>query len=67
LSANLDPPAPKAEPMAHSGARVKIKLSSTGSSYTYHTTRNRRNDPQRLEIRKYDPFLKRHVVFKEEK
>lgn len=50
-----------------SGARVKIVLESTESSYRYHTTKNKRNHPARLELRKYDPILRRHVVFKETK
>lgn len=47
------------------GPRQVIKLRSTESSYTYTTVKNRRNDPARIELRKYDPILRRHVVFKE--
>lgn len=49
------------------GARVLIKLRSTASGYVYITEKNRRNDPSRLEVRKYDPALRRHVIFKETK
>ncbi|HCA84284.1 MAG TPA: 50S ribosomal protein L33, partial [Streptomyces sp.] len=28
---------------------------------------NRRNDPDRLQLRKYDPVLRRHVLFREER
>jgi large subunit ribosomal protein L33 len=31
----------------------------------YSTTKNRRNTPDRLEIKKYNPFLKRHTIHKE--
>ena len=42
------------------------KLRSTaGTGYTYVTRKNRRNDPDRLVVRKYDPILRRHVEFKE--
>ncbi len=47
--------------------RIKIRLRSTESHYTYHTTKNRRNTPERLQLRKYDPIVKRHVIFKEHK
>ncbi|MCG7320970.1 MULTISPECIES: 50S ribosomal protein L33 [Arsenicicoccus] len=48
--------------------RPKIKLRSTaGTGYTYITRKNRRNDPDRLVIRKYDPVVRRHVEFKEER
>lgn len=53
--------------MAKTGARVNIVLESTESSYRYHSTKNKRNHPARLEIRKYDPILKKHVLFKETK
>lgn len=46
--------------------RPIVKLtSSAGTGYTYVTRKNRRNDPDRLTLRKYDPIVKRHVEFKE--
>ena len=53
--------------MAGTGSRVKIVLRSTESSYRYHTTKNKRTHPARMEIRKYDPVLRKHVLFKESK
>lgn len=53
--------------MADRGSRVKIRLRSTESPYTYHTFKNKRNHPARMELRKYDPTLKRHVLFREER
>ena len=47
--------------------RIIIKLRSTESSYTYVTKKNKRNDPNRLEMKKYDPMVRRHVTFKEAK
>ena len=51
--------------MAKKGARVLIKMRSTKSPYTYMTTKNKQNHPDRLELRKYDPVVRRHVSFKE--
>ncbi len=45
---------------------VRIK-STAGTGYTYVTRKNRRNDPDRLVIRKYDPVARRHVDFREER
>ena len=54
--------------MAAKGNREKIKLESTaGTGHFYTTTKNKRNDPQRLERRKYDPILRRHALYKEAK
>ena len=32
---------------------------------TYHTTKNRRNDPNRLELKKYCPRCRRHTLHRE--
>ncbi|MBU4214889.1 MAG: 50S ribosomal protein L33 [Actinobacteria bacterium] len=48
--------------------RPKITLRSTaGTGFTYITRKNRRNDPDRLVLRKYDPVIHRHIDFKEER
>jgi len=44
---------------------MTIRLLSTESSSVYWTTKSKRNTPGRLELRKYDPKLRRHVTFKE--
>ena len=50
------------------GAREKIKLeSSAGTGFYYTTTKNRQKTPDKLELKKYDPKAKKHVVFKETK
>lgn len=54
--------------MARNELRPVIKLRSTaGTGYTYVTRKNRRNDPDRMTIRKYDPVAGRHVDFREER
>ena len=48
--------------------REKIKLLSTADTgFYYTTTKNRKNTPDKLEFKKYDPVAKKHVVFKEAK
>ena len=55
-------------PLARNELRPIIKLRSTaGTGYTYVTRKNRRNDPDRLTLRKYDPVVRRHVLFREER
>lgn len=54
--------------MARNDIRPVIKLRSTaGTGYTYVTRKNRRNDPDRMQLRKYDPVVRRHVIFREER
>ncbi|MEW6691368.1 MAG: 50S ribosomal protein L33, partial [Pseudomonadota bacterium] len=39
-------------------ARDKIKLvSSAGTGFYYTTTKNKRNTPDKMEFRKYDPVV----------
>lgn len=48
--------------------RPIVKLRSTaGTSYTYVTRKSRRNTPDRLVLRKYDPVIRQHVDFREER
>ncbi len=48
--------------------RPIIKLRSTaGTGYTYVTKKNKINSRERLVIRKYDPVIRQHVEFKEER
>ncbi|MDA3650007.1 50S ribosomal protein L33 [Saccharopolyspora indica] len=48
--------------------RPVIKLRSTaGTGFTYVTTKSRRNNPDRMLLRKYDPVARKHVEFREER
>ena len=40
-------------------------VSTAGTGYTYVTRKNRRNTPDRLVLRKFDPIARQHVEFKE--
>jgi len=49
-------------------AREKIKLvSSAGTGHFYTTTKNKRNTPDKMEMKKYDPKVRKHVPYKEAK
>ncbi len=48
--------------------RDKIKLESTaGTGFFYTTTKNKRTTPEKMEIMKFDPKARKHVIFKETK
>ena len=48
--------------------REKIKLeSSAGTGHFYTTTKNKRTMPDKMEIMKYDPKARKHVMYKETK
>ena len=53
--------------MAKAGARENIKLRSTESAHFYVTAKNKRNTTGRLQMKKYDPVVRKHVMYKEEK
>jgi len=48
--------------------RDKIRLvSSAGTGYFYTTTKNKRTMPEKMEIKKFDPVARKHVLYKEAK
>jgi large subunit ribosomal protein L33 len=48
--------------------RDKIRLnSSAGTGHFYTTTKNKRNMPEKMEIKKFDPVVRKHVIYKEGK
>jgi large subunit ribosomal protein L33 len=57
--------------MAKKGNRVIITLECTEarklgkSPSRYTTTKNKKKTPERLELKKYNPFLRKHTVHKE--
>jgi large subunit ribosomal protein L33 len=51
--------------MAKSNVRETIKLKSTESAHIYSTKKNKRNTTEKLELKKYDPVVRKHVLFKE--
>ena len=48
--------------------RVKIRMNSTADTGHFYTTdKNKRTMPDKLEMKKYDPVARKHVVYKEAK
>ncbi|HEY5604153.1 MAG TPA: 50S ribosomal protein L33 [Gammaproteobacteria bacterium] len=48
--------------------RDKIKLvSSADTGHFYTTTKNKRTMPEKMEIKKFDPVIRKHVIYKEAK
>jgi large subunit ribosomal protein L33 len=48
--------------------REKIKLvSSAGTGHYYTTEKNKKNTPGKLSFKKYDPVVRKHVLYKEAK
>lgn len=54
--------------MAKKNAGATIKLLSTADTgYFYVAHKNPRKKPEKMEKRKYDPVVRKHVLFKEAK
>ncbi|CAM3384120.1 MULTISPECIES: 50S ribosomal protein L33 [Halomonas] len=48
--------------------RDKIRmLSSAGTGHFYTTDKNKRNTPDKLEKKMFDPVVRKHVMYKEGK
>lgn len=55
--------------MAKKGGKRKVlgMVSEESGQRTYYTRKNTMNTPDKLSLRKYDPVLRKHVVFTETK
>lgn len=57
--------------MAKKEARITVTIECTEAkkegkpASRYTTTKNRNNTPDRLELKKYNPFLRRHTIHRE--
>jgi large subunit ribosomal protein L33 len=48
--------------------REKVRMnSSAGTGHFYTTDKNKRTTPDKLEMKKYDPVVRKHVTYKEGK
>ena len=48
--------------------RDKIKLvSSAGTGHFYTTSKNKKTMPDKMEIKKFDPVVRQHGIYKEAK
>ncbi|MBO6946776.1 MAG: 50S ribosomal protein L33 [Rhodospirillales bacterium] len=49
-------------------ATIQIRLVSTADTgFFYITKKNPRNSTEKMQMRKYDPVVRKHVLFKEAK
>ena len=47
---------------------IKVRLVSTADTgHFYTTTKNSKNKKEKLELKKYDPKARKHVLYKEAK
>jgi large subunit ribosomal protein L33 len=53
--------------MAKKTDRVQVKLKSTESPHIYYSIKNKKNTIDKLELKKYDPVIRKHVLYKEQK
>ena len=54
--------------MAGNSKRTIVQLeSSAGTGYRYTVTKSRKKHPERIAFKKFDPVIKKHVMFKETK
>jgi large subunit ribosomal protein L33 len=49
------------------GSRENVKLKSSESKEVYWTRKNKKNTTGRMELKKYDKKLRKHITFKESK
>ncbi|HLT45561.1 MAG TPA: 50S ribosomal protein L33, partial [Luteimonas sp.] len=42
-------------------------ISSANTGHFYTTDKNKKNTPGKMEIKKYDPVVRKHVIYKEGK
>ena len=42
-------------------------ISSAGTGHCYTTDKNKRTTPDKIEIKKFDPVVRKHVIYKEGK
>ena len=47
------------------GNLTRVRLKSSESPHCYYTTKNKKNIPGKMELMKYDPVIRKHVLYKE--
>jgi large subunit ribosomal protein L33 len=48
-------------------ARNYVKMQSSESTHCYYLQKNRNNTKDRMQLRKYDPIVRKQVIYKEGK
>jgi len=51
--------------MEKKGALQRIRLRSSASRHCYYAVKNKRNTPDKMEFKKYDPIVRKHVLYRE--
>ena len=47
------------------GAWETVRMRSTESPHMFTTKKNKRNNPDRIQLKRYDPVVRKHVLYKE--
>ncbi len=47
------------------GNILRVRLTSTESKHSYYTVKNKKNTPDKMAFKKYDPVVRKHVLYKE--
>jgi len=53
--------------MAKSSRDLIRLVSSAGTGHFYTTDKNKKNTPGKMQVKKYDPVVRKHVMYKEAK
>jgi len=53
--------------MAKKENRVLVILEEPETGHAYYTRKNKRNTTERIEMKKYNPVLRKHMSYKEKK
>jgi large subunit ribosomal protein L33 len=53
--------------MAKSNRDLIKLVSSAGTGHYYTTSKNKRTKPEKIEMKKFDPVVRQHVIYKEAK
>jgi len=53
--------------MAKSNRETIRLASSAGTGHFYTTQKNKKLHPEKMETKKYDPTIRKHVIYKEAK
>ncbi|TFG99057.1 50S ribosomal protein L33 [Candidatus Thorarchaeota archaeon] len=53
--------------MAGKGRELIRLVSTAGTGHFYTTDKNKRTKPEKIELMKFDPKARKHVLYKEER
>lgn len=53
--------------MTKSTREIIQLFSSSGSGHFYNTTKNKRNNPEKINLIKFDPVIRKHIKYTEKK